>query len=585
MKSILGINAYHGDASACLIRNGKLIAAAEEERFRRIKHWAGFPVKAIEYCLHAGKLRLTQIDHIAVNRDPYANIIKKGIYAIRRNPSILQIRERLKNAAKIRSLRKNLEAHFEVSQKDLQSEIHYIEHHNAHMASSFFVSPFNEAALVSLDGFGDFVSTMWGYGDGNRIQTIAKVLFPHSLGLFYLAITQYLGFLHYGDEYKVMGLAAYGKPTEMEKMRQIVQLKPNGGFELNLQYFRHAKEGFSMEWDDCQPTIGKVYSSRLVDIIGSDRQSSEPITHHHENVASSLQHMYEEVLFHVLDYAYESTKSRNLCLSGGCAHNSVANGKILQKGPFDHMYVPSAAGDAGGAVGAAYSVWNQALGNKRNGILEHAFLGPVFSDAEIKEQLDIFNDDLRAEPCNVKHISMNREICEHMATQINQEKIVGWYQGGMEWGPRALGNRSILCDPRNEKIKDALNRNIKKREDFRPFAASVLADKANMWFEMNHMSKFMEAVFFIKEDKRAYIPAVKHTDGSCRVQTVFEKDNPLFYNLINAFADITGIPMLLNTSFNHEEPIVCRPEDAIQTFLRTRMDLLVMGNYLVERLV
>ena len=580
---ILGVNAYHGDSSACIVIDGKLVAAVEEERFRRVKHWAGFPGEAVKYCLESAGLGIEQVDHIAVNRDPSANLFKKVLFAFSKKPSLGAVADRLKNAAKVRGIQEATGDALGVSPDAVRAKIHNIEHHRAHLASAFLVSPFESAAVVSVDGFGDFVSTMWGMGQDTEIAIRDQVNFPHSLGLFYLALTQYLGFMNYGDEYKVMGLAPYGKPRELEKMRQIVRLKPKGKFELDLDYFLHHSEGVSMVWDDGEPKIGKVYSDRLVSLFGPVRAKEEPLSDYHKDLAASAQAMYEEAFFHILSHVHRETGSPNLALAGGCAMNSVANGKIFDQTGFRQVYVPAAAGDAGGAIGAAFAVWNQELGNARSFVMEHAYYGPEFSREDIASLLEKNREPLAEAGCAIEEIADEGELCRRTAEQIAQGKVIGWFQGRMEWGPRALGNRSILGDPRRADMKDILNLKIKRRESFRPFAPSIRREAVGAWFETDYDVPFMMQVYQIREERRREIPAVTHVNGSGRLQTVTERQNPRYYRLIGAFGDLTGVPIVLNTSFNENEPVVCRPEEALACFLRTRMDVLVLGNWVVSR--
>lgn len=583
MTSILGLNAYHGDSSACLIIDGQLVAAAEEERFRRVKHWAGFPSEAIRYCLQEGGLGLDQIDHIAINRNPSANIIKKALYAFSRRPSLSAVRDRLANAGKVMDLKSILCGAMGLGTDQMRAEIHTVEHHLAHLASSFFISPFDSAAVVSVDGFGDFVSTMWGIGQGNTIAVHDQVNFPHSLGLFYLAITQHLGFPFYGDEYKVMGLAPYGAPTEMAKMRKIVKLASRGRFRLDLNYFSHHSEGVAMVWDDGEPRIGTVFSDKLIKLLGPARSKDDPLTDYHKNLAASLQAMFEEAFFHLLEHVAAETKNPNLCLAGGCAMNSVANGKIFDRSPFQDLYIQSAAGDGGGAIGAAYYVWNQKLAKPRSFVMDHAFLGPEFSAEEVRAVVGKRSAELTAEQCRVEQIDDEEELCRRTAARVAEGKVVGWFQGRMEWGPRALGNRSIVCDPRRADIKDILNRKIKRRESFRPFAPSIVREAVGEWFETDYDVPFMLQVYQIRPEKRALIPAVTHVNGSGRLQSVTQEQNPRYYRLIKAFETLTGVPTVLNTSFNENEPVVCTPQEALDCFLRTKMDVLVLNNMYIER--
>lgn len=583
MIVILGLNAYHGDSSACLVIDGQLVAAVEEERFRRIKHWAGFPRESIKYCLEAGGVTIDQVDHIAINRNPSANLMKKAMFAFSKRPSLKAITDRLANASKVKDLQREICDSLSVNCDQVKAKIHNVEHHKAHLASSFFVSPFDDAALVSVDGFGDFVSTMWGTGKDNHLEVRDQVDFPHSLGLFYLAMTQYLGFPHYGDEYKVMGLAPYGEPTEMDQMRQIVRLTSKGRLELDLDYFIHHSEGVAMLWENGEPTIGTVFSEKLVELLGPVRQKDEPLTDYHMNLAASLQEMYEEAFFHLLDYVYQETKNPNLCLSGGCAMNSVANGKVFDKSPFKELYIQSAAGDGGGAIGAAFYVWNQELGKPRAFVMDHSYLGPEFSNEVINKTLKVRGEGLQAENCSVERIDDEAELCRRTAGRVAEGKVIGWFQGRMEWGPRALGNRSIVCDPRRADMKDILNLKIKRRESFRPFAPSIIREAVGEWFETDYDVPFMLQVYQIREEKRSLIPAVTHLNGSGRLQSVTEAQNPRYHRLIKAFEKITGVPTVLNTSFNENEPVVCRPQEALDCFLRTKMDVLVMGNWFVER--
>jgi len=581
--NILGLNAFHGDSSACLVIDGKLIAAAEEERFRRIKHWAGLPTEAIGYCLNAGGIAITEVDRIAINRNPSANAMRKALFTFARKPSLIMIADRLRNAAKVHNVRDDIALSLGVSPNTIHARIDNIEHHLAHLASAFFVSPFGEAAVASVDGFGDFASVMWGIGRDKCIETVDRTYFPHSLGLFYLAVTQYLGFPNYGDEYKVMGLAPYGQPTEIEKMRKIVHLLPEGRFELDLAYFLHHSEGVAMVWENGEPKIGTVFSGALEELLGPARGKGQPLREHHWNIAASAQAMYEEAFFHILNHIQQKTSLFALALAGGCAMNSVANGKILQATGFKDLYVQSAAGDAGGAIGAAFTVWHQELDQPRSFKMEHAYWGPEFSSDEISVLLKKRSEDLEAQSCTISYTPDLLKLCRYTASAIAEGKVIGWFQGRMEWGPRALGNRSILGDPRRADMKDILNLKIKRRESFRPFAPSILREHVKDWFETDYDVPFMLQVFQILKARRSEIPAVTHVNGSGRLQTVTETQNARYYRLIKIFGEITGVPILLNTSFNENEPVVCRPEEALDCFLRTKMDVLVMGDFLIER--
>jgi carbamoyltransferase len=579
MSIIIGINAYHGDSAAALIRDGQLIAAAEEERFRRIKHWAGFPSESIRYCLEEAGLTLADVDAIAINQDSAANLGRKIAYAAKSRPSLGLITQRLKNKQERASVTQELEATLGAG---FRGKVHQVEHHLAHLSSAFHVSPFEEAAVVSVDGFGDFASAAWGYGRGTKISIDDKVYFPHSLGIFYQALTQWLGFPNYGDEYKVMGLAPYGQPLHLDAMRKIVLLQPDGSFRLNLDCFRHAREKVEYEWSGGEPTVGRLFSPGLEALIGPARQPGSELTQTHKDFARSVQAMYEEAFFHLLTALHKTHGGDAICVAGGCGMNSVANGKIYTNTPYKRAYIQSAAGDAGGAIGAAFAVWHE-QGGARSFTMDHAYWGPHASESEIKALLEAEAAALKAESCTVTHITDEAQICDQTAAAIAEGKVIGWFQGRMEWGPRALGNRSILGDPRRADMKDILNLKIKRRESFRPFAPSVLAEAVPDWFTQSDDVPFMMQVYPIRPEKRAQIPAVCHVDGSGRLQTVSAQTNPRYHRLISAFNGKTGVPMLLNTSFNENEPVVCRPEEALACFLRTKMDVLVLGDWFIQR--
>jgi carbamoyltransferase len=580
---ILGINAFHADASACVVRDGLLVAAAEEERFTRVKHWAGCPIQAIEYCLLEAKVSLSDIDHIAVNRDPQAHLIDKALYTFLKRPHWSAVRERLRNAGKVQDIKAAICEAKGIKTDALKAQLHHVRHHQAHLGSAFLVSGYEEAAVASIDGFGDFVSTMVAQGKGTKLTVLQSLLFPHSLGLFYLALTQYLGFPSYGDEYKVMGLAAYGEPEYFDEFRKMVRLKNKGRFELNLDYFLHHSAGVSMTWDGGAPSIDRVYSDELLSLLGPARTKDESVSQRHMNVAASVQAMYEETAFHVLNDLYDRTQLRSLCLAGGCALNSVANGKLSDRTPFERLYVPPIAGDAGGAIGAAYVVWHQTMGQSRSFVMDRADWGPEFSDRDIQAELDRQRERLTESQWEIRQCAGEEQLCRETAEMIAAGHIVGWFQGRMELGARALGQRSILADPRRHDMKDILNRRIKRRESFRPFAPSVLEEAAGQYYDKAHPSPFMTMTYQVKPEKRAMIPAPTHVDGSGRVQTVNASTQPLYARLLRAFEQRTGVPVLLNTSFNEQEPIVCTPREAIDCLLRTQMDALAIGNFVIRR--
>ena len=581
--NILGINAYHGNASAALVCDGRLIAAVEEERFNRVKYAAGFPSAAIRYCLREAGIRLSDIDHVAVPRNPYARLATKLFYAIRM-PSFA--RERVKVLSKFRGIPDALAGAFDSDPSKLKATFHRVEHHQAHLASSYFVSPFDHAALLSADGLGDFASSMWGVGRGNRMQIDGSIAFPHSLGLYYSAVTQYLGFLKFGDEYKVMGLGAYGEPKYTEAFRDVVRFSPNGGefgFRLGLEYFTHHTTGPEMSWaeSDKTPVLGKMFSDALGQKLGAPaRHPDEPLEQRHRDLAASLQARLEEVYLGMLKKLATQTGEKAVCLAGGVAFNCVANGKIFDETPFEEVYIHPAAGDAGLAVGAAYHVWHQTLGKPRGFVMSHAYWGPSYSATEIRDAIE--SSQIPQGGFRISELP-DGELMRQTATIIAEAKILGWYQGRAEWGPRALGNRSIVADPRRPEMKEILNRRIKHREIFRPFAPSILAEKTGAWFSKSHSSPFMTLAYSVLPDKRDKIPAPTHVDGTGRLQTVTADANPRYHALITEFERQTGVPVVLNTSFNDNEPIVCRPEEAIDCFLRTKMDALVLGNVLISR--
>lgn len=577
---ILGLNAFHGDSSACIVRDGKLVAAIEEERLRRIKHWAGFPSEAVSYCLRQAGAKLTDVDVVALNQNDRSHFWRKVGYTLARRPSPALVVERLRNRRARSGVVELLEKHFPHDR--FQGTINPVDHHLAHLSSAFHVSPFNEATVVSVDGFGDFASGAWGYGNGSRLEMEGQVYFPHSLGIFYQALTQYLGFPHYGDEYKVMGLAPYGEPSFLPQMRKLVRVASDGRYSLNLAYFNHHKDGVAYTWDDGVPVVGDLFTSALEDMLGPRRMPTDALEQKHRDLARSVQGMYEEAFFALVERLHERHGCDTIALAGGCAANSVANGKIRRRTNYDRVYVQSAAGDAGGAIGAAFVTWHQ-TGGARSFVMDHAFWGPQFGSDEVEDLLRLRGDELEQAGCQVERFEDEDALCTRTAQAIDRGEVVGWFQGRMEWGPRALGNRSIVCDPRRADMKDILNRKIKRRESFRPFAPSVLEEHVGEWFEEDDAVPFMMQVFQIREDRRAHIPAVTHVDGSGRLQTVSGRTNQRYHRLISAFHDLTGVPMVLNTSFNENEPVVCTPAEALDCFLRTNMDLLVLGDTMLTR--
>jgi len=579
---ILGLNINHPDSSACLLINGKIEIAIEEERINRIKHWSGLPILSIKECLNKKNLSLKDIDYVAINSNFYSNIYSKLKFIILNRVDYNFILEKLKNIKKKNNLLKSIELEFNDSFNE-KCKLRFIDHHLSHASSAYFDSTYDKSINVSVDGYGDFASLCWGISDKEKIVIKNKILFPHSLGTFYEAFTQFLGFHNWGDEYKVMGLSSYGNLQYVKEVEKIIYLKKKTNFRINLDYFNHHKKNIIYSWTNSAPKNEILFNKNISNLFFQARKSHEPIEDKHHNLAASVQHVYEKILFSILNEIHTIYKIDNLTLSGGCAQNSLANGKILKNTKFKSLFIPANPGDGGGSVGAAYSLWNKIYKQrpKRN---DNAYLGSAFSNDYIGKLLEKENNYLLKNNYEITYISNEKDLCSYVAKEISNKKVVGWFQDSMEWGPRALGNRSILSDPRNPNIREDLNIKIKKRENFRPFAPSILLEEAKNWFEDFHEEEpFMSRVLSFKKEKIKLIPAVVHIDGTGRLQTVTNKSNERFYNLIRSFFIQTGIPMVLNTSFNENEPIVFKPEHALNCFLRTNMDLLVLQNYIIKR--
>ncbi len=572
--NILGINAFHGDASAALVVDGQLVAAVEEERFNRIKHWAGFPAESIRWCLQHAGLAAADIDHVAISFNPKANLLKRVGFVATHWPSPSAILDRLKRQGKTLGLEEQFAHAVGIERSAVKAEFHRIEHHQTHVAAGFLISPFDEAAVLSVDGMGDFTSTLTTHAKGTDWQELDRVYFPHSIGFLYTAITMYLGFPFYGDEYKVMGLAPYGEPEFADFFRRMI--RPKGDtFELNLEYFTHHKQGVRMSWNDGAPVIEPFYSQRLIDELGPVRDRTAPMTQRHDNIAKSLQVVTEEIIMHLLNRLHAKTKCDNVCMTGGVAMNSVANGKITSQTPFRNVYIPAGAADNGTSFGAAFYVWNHVLKQPRTFVQDHAYWGCASTDEEAI---------VAADAAGVPYELLDEATVVDRATDLMIDgKVVGWFQGPMEFGARALGNRTLLADPRRTDMRDIINLRIKFREKFRPFAPSILEEQVGEWFEINEATPYMEKVFPIRKEKHALIPAVTHVDGSGRLQTVSARTNPLYHRLISCFFRKTGVPIVLNTSLNENEPIVRTPAEAISCFLRTDMDVIVIGSLLINR--
>ena len=579
---IVGLNAYHGDVAVAVLRDGALVAALEEERFCRIKHVAGFPSRAIARGLAMAGTRADEVDVWAVARGRRVHLARKAWFALTHRPGRALLDQYRNTAGKNTAIADVIADTFGLDRAAVNTRTRYIEHHPAHLASAYRTSGLAEAACCAIDGFGDFVSVSTAHGRGGRLDVLDRVYFPHSLGLVYLAITQYLGFKKYGDEYKVMGLAPYGTPRQAEAIHQLLRLEPGGGFRLNLEYFRHWTGEATMTWNDGEPNVPDVFTDRLIDLLGPSRRPDEPVTSIHEDLAASVQRVFEDAAFHVLRGAHQKVSVDHLCLAGGCAMNSVANGKIRQNTPFRHVFIQPAAGDNGTALGAALEAWHQSGVRAVGPRMEHSSWGTSYTDAEIATV--IAESGVVAQGRGqLTTIATEAALCDATAARLVAGDVVGWYQGRMEWGARALGNHSILADPRRRDMRDIINQKIKFRERFRPFAPSILAEAIDEYFVDAVHDPFMIQVYPVRPEKRDVIPAVTHVDGSGRLQSVSQASNPRYWALIRAFHAQTGVPVLLNTSFNENEPIVERPEQALDCFLRTDMDVLVMGSHMLRK--
>jgi carbamoyltransferase len=575
VTSILGLNAYHADAAAALVVDGRVVAAAEEERFNRIKHSAGFPIEAVRYCLKQGGLDLRSLDSIAIASKPIEHVREEILQILSGRPTYSrQIQKRLQAVAQFRDVRAVLAREFGLRKDDLP-KVEEIPHHLAHVASAFFASGWEDAAVLSIDGFGDFSSTLLGKGQGSKIEILEEVLFPHSIGILYTMVTQFLGFSKYGDEGKVMGLAAFGQPVYRDRLRAILKFKEDGLFELDPEYFTHPVYGVDMIWEDRVPRIEDIFSEKMTAVFGPPRHKYAELSIRDRDLAASLQAVLEDAILHVCARLRKLVPdTKRLAYAGGVALNCVANHLIREKSGFEDVYIPPAPTDAGTAIGCAlYVARTRDKTSAEAGRVEHSRLGPSYGAEEVERALE--SSGLRYE--------RSTRIHEEVAELLAQGKVVGWFRGRAEFGPRALGGRSILADPRRTEMRDVLNVRIKYRESFRPFAASILEERQGELFQASYASPFMLYALPVKPEMRAKIPAVVHQDGTCRVQSVSAARNPDFHRLILAFAERTGVPLVLNTSFNENEPIVCSPEDAIDCFVATKMDALALEDFLVKR--
>ncbi len=574
MNIILGINCFHADSSACIFVNNELVAAVEEERLNRVKHFAGLPIQSIEYCLSKLNCDKSLVQNIAINSNPISNFGSKVSYSLK-NPFTLQ--NKLKNFFNRQSLKLNIGEKLKKNFGLTNFKIHRVDHHLSHIASSYYACEFKECLAVSIDGFGDFASINIAKIDNGIIKVLDKVVFPNSLGVFYEGITQYLGFPNYGDEYKMMGLAAFGKPKRYEELKRTLFQNTHDITKMNLKFFNHQTNSFVYNFVGT-PKQSELLNDNFDKNFNLKRKKDEVIHQDHKDLAASAQKLFEEIVFDILK-KYQKI-SKNLILSGGCAMNSVANGKLVKQDLFQNIFIPYAPGDGGGSIGAAAQV-SFKLNKSKPKFVENPYLGPSFNDDEIREAIK--NNINENEKFNIVQNENEDSMRKNLSKLLSEGKVVGYFQDNMEFGSRALGNRSILCDPRIEKIDEYLNLKIKRRESFRPFAPSIIESEVENWFEQKHSSPYMSFVLDVKETKRTTIPAVTHFNGTGRLQTVSEKLNKKYYDLINEFYKITNVPILLNTSFNENEPIVCSPNDALKCFLRTNMDVLCLQNFIIVR--
>ena len=578
---IIGLNINHADSAACIIVNGKIVAAIEEERFVRKKHYSGFPIFSIEFCLQSAKLKMSEVDFVTLNYSPTSNLKQKVLYSIKNLASLATLKKII--SFKNKFFQAN-ELNSYLSKNNFNGKVVNIEHHMSHIASSYYNSTFENAAGLTLDGFGDFCSTETFLCNNNKIETLNKVYFPHSLGILYQAITQFLGFKNYGDEYKVMGLASYGEPKYLKEFESLAKYSDKNFFLLNLEYFsHHSNSDFSYNFPDGIPKFTDLYSRKIINLLGDERHPNDRIKEHHFDIACSLQKCFEDIIFSILNKLYLKTKIENLCLAGGCAFNSKLNGLIREKTPFKNIFIQPNAGDAGGSMGSAlHFLKSDEIGksyvyqNEKN----KCYLGTEYSNDFIEDNL--INKNSLIKNYNFKKLT-DSDLYSEVAKRISSNQVIGWFKGRCEWGPRALGNRSILADARNPEIKDILNKKIKLRESFRPFAPSVLEEFSDIYFDLDYPSPFMLNVVKAKEIAKNTVPSVVHVDNTCRVQTVSKINNYHFYNLIREFNKITGVPIVLNTSFNENEPIVLTPQHAFDCFRRTSMDCLVLENWMISR--
>tara|TARA_B100000965_G_scaffold403360_1_gene431275 strand:+ start:2085 stop:3821 length:1737 start_codon:yes stop_codon:yes gene_type:complete len=578
MSIILGLNCNHADSSACIIKNGKLLFAIEEERINRIKHWAGLPCSSIDACLKYTNIDLSDITDIAINTNPLSNLNHKIFYFIKNylfGKKKFEIVDRLNKKL---NLKKDLNNFFNPKNFSKKIKVHYIDHHISHIASAFYPSNFKKAVGLSIDGFGDFCSISIAKCEDEKIHIVKKEFFPDSLGVFYETFTQLIGFKNYGDEYKMMGLSSYGQPKYYEKILKNL-FKRKKGIRLNLKYFNHTNKNYTYKFQG-KPEQSNLYNNNLKSLLGIDETSTKNITDLQKDLASSVQKIFEQKLLEIIKEIKNLNHSDNLVYAGGCALNSLANKKIYESELFKNIFIPYAPGDGGGSLGAALYVHNKINKNVKVSNLNSPYIGTGYDNNQIKNFID---NEIKLNDYQITFIEKKDKLMKILAEIIYENKIVGYFNGRMEFGARALGNRSILANPCNPNIRDIINSKIKRRESFRPFAPAILENLKNEWFDSDKINPYMSSVENIKLDKQQIIPSVTHFDGTGRVQSVSRKMNKDFYQLIEKFYEISNVPILLNTSFNENEPIVMSPDHAIKCFLRTEMDTLVLNNYVINR--
>ena len=580
MIVILGINAFHADSAACLLVDGILLGAVAEERLGdREKHSSAFPANAMRRLLSDAGLTLRDVTHVAMARNPKANYAAKMAYVASR--PMKAVGAVIEHFHRNHQTESTLEQLSEVCGEDpakVRFETVGVEHHLAHIASAYYLSPFEElTAGFSYDASGDFASMMAARCEGNRIEVLDRVTLPDSLGFFYTALCQFIGFDEFGEEYKVMGLAPYGEDRYSELMRKLVRLDDEHWYRLDRSCFGMHKGGESGTTNDQRRIVmGRLYSDHLCKMLGQPRDRKDPLTQREKDIARSTQVRFEEAAVHCLNRLHARVSTQRLAMAGGCALNGVANARILRETSFSDHYLQAAASDDGTCLGAAYYCWHQVLGRKERFHMKHAFWGPEYPDDHLRKVAE-------SSGLIVRQCADNAELVEVAAELIANGMVMGWYQGRSEWGPRALGNRSILANPAIATMKETINAKIKRRESFRPFAPSVLKEEVATYFEQTVDSPFMMHVVKFRQEWRGRLPAVTHVDGTGRLQSVDRDNNPLYYELINAFRNKTGIGMVLNTSFNENEPIVDTPEQALRCFQRTDMDALCLGRYVLVK--